>query len=388
MCLMASPRPFLTLAVAVVCALAPLQAAELPTAEAVDSLITRSQAYLLAKQQPDGSFAEGGRFKLGGTALAVEALVSDPAGLPADQPAIQQALTYIAQYQQPDGGIYDPNEGLENYITSLSLMIWSQLGDAAEPKIDIEAAQNKLFGLQNTDEQDINYGGIGYGSKGPSHEDLNNTTFAVQALRQSGIPADHASLQRAMEFIQRCQNLSEVNDMGWAGTDGGGVYAPHQSKAGGSWSEEEQAQKAVEKAMETNSLASYGTMTYSLVSNYIILDLPKDDPRLQAALDWCKRHYQFERNPGMPEGQEQQGLLYYYQLMAKTFDQLDLDTVETEGAVQDWRADLFQALQDSAVEAEDGSVFWINGAERWGEGDPTIATPYIHKALKRIKASL
>lgn len=367
---------------------ASLIAAELPTEAEVDALAGQAQSWLLAQQQADGSFSAGdGRFKLGGTALILEALTSGPDGLGADHPAVQSALEYIVQYQQPDGGIYDPNQGLQNYVTSLVLMTYANLGEGVEPTVDITAAQNKLIGLQNTKEDDINYGGIGYGSAGPDHEDLNNTTFAVEALRKTGVPADHEAMQRALQFIQRCQNLSETNDMAWADNDGGGVYAPHQSKAGGSWSEEEQAQAQVEQAMETNSLPSYGTMTYSLISNYIILDLPQDDPRLKAALDWVKRNYQFEVNPGMPEKQAKQGLLYYYQLMAKTFDDLDVNTIETSAGEVDWRADLFAVIREQATEVDDG-VFWINSAPRWAEGDPTIATPYILKALKRIKASL
>lgn len=358
-------------------------AAEVPTAAEVDELIGSAQAWLLAQQQDDGTFTEAGRFKLGGTALVVEALVAGEDGLEADHPAIQKALGYIVQYQQPDGGIYDPNEGLENYITSLTLMIYAELGEGAEPTIDIKAAQNKLLGLQNTDEDDLNFGGIGYGSKGPTHEDLNNTTYAVEALRKSGIPADNEAMQRALKFIERCQNRSESNDMAWAGTDGGGVYSPDVSKAGGSWSEEQQAEAQVERAQETNALRSYGSMTYNLISSFIILDLPKDDPRLQAALEWCKRNYQFDVNPGMPEGQEQEGLMYYYQMMAKTFDQLELDAV----GEHDWRADLFEVIKGKGLEVDDGTI-WLNNAQRWGEGDPTISTPYMLKALKRIKASL
>ena len=100
----------------------------------------------------------------------------------------------------------------------------------------------------------------------------------MTALRASGIPADHPAMLRALKFVERCQNTT-TNDMGWAGTDGGGVYAPHQSKAGGSWNDEQQAQSAVDEAMRSNSLNSYGSMTYNLLTSYLVLDLDAQDPR-------------------------------------------------------------------------------------------------------------
>ncbi|MDA3963178.1 MAG: terpene cyclase/mutase family protein [Planctomycetota bacterium] len=365
---------------------APVSAADLPSHEQVRALITDSQEWFLAQQQDDGSLMAGDQFKLGATALALEALLSGPQAVPVADPRIQKALAYVAKHQQDDGGIYDPNEGLENYITSLSLMIWSSVGDADAPTIDIEKAQNKLLGLQNVDEKDINFGGIGYGSKGPTHEDLNNTTYAVEALRRSGIPSDHPAMQRALKFVQRCQNRSESNDLPWAGNsnDGGAVYAPHESKAGGSWTDEEQQKAAAEKAAAENKLGSYGSMTYNLISTFIILDLPKDDPRLLAALNWAKKNYQFEVNPGMPEGQEMEGLLYYYQMMATTFDELDISAVN-QG---DWRADLFAQIDQRKIPAESGGVFWSNSVKRWAEAVPQIASAYMLKSLKRIDASL
>ena len=51
----------------------------------------------------------------------------------------------------------------------------------------------------------------------------------MEALRDSGLPADDPALKRALIFVSRCQNLkSEFNDQPWAGkvNDGGFVYNP------------------------------------------------------------------------------------------------------------------------------------------------------------------
>ena len=70
------------------------------------------------------------------------------------------------------------------------------------------------------------YGGAGYGGNN-SRPDLSNTAFMIEALRDSGLPADDPALQKALVFVSRCQNLkSEFNDQPWAGkiNDGGFVY--------------------------------------------------------------------------------------------------------------------------------------------------------------------
>ena len=49
----------------------------------------------------------------------------------------------------------------------------------------------------------------------------------MEALRETGLPADDPNLQKAMVFVSRCQNLkSEFNDQAWAGkvNDGGFIY--------------------------------------------------------------------------------------------------------------------------------------------------------------------
>jgi squalene-hopene/tetraprenyl-beta-curcumene cyclase len=134
-------------------------------------------------------------------------------------------------------------------------------------------------------------------------------------------------------------------------------------------------------------------MTYALISSYLALDLRADDPRVAAALIWVKSNYQFDANPGMLAGKEQEGLLYYYAAMAKTFDMLDLTVIELkDGKKVDWRADLFAAISKRAVviKLDDGreGIMWMNSAKRWGEGLPQLSTIYLIKALKGIHASL
>lgn len=377
------PRLIAAVVTGLACSLAlPLAAADsAPSKAEVEALITAGQNYLLSQAQPDGALAPGKKFTLGVTGLAAETLALPPLALPADHPALKGAWAYTVKFKQPDGGVYSPEEGLGNYCTSLALRLAVAL-KVQDPAL-VKGMQGYLLGLQNKDANSISAGGIGYGSRGAGHEDLSNTSYAVQALRASGVPAADPQMQAALRFLERCQNLSAVNKLPWVTNDGGAVYTPDESKAGGSWDP-----KAAEATVKPK-LASYGSMTYALISSYLVLDLKPDDQRVQAALGWVKANYQFDVNPGMAKGKEGQGLFYYYVTMAKTFDLLDATTIELPGGRKvDWRADLFATIKSRAQQGEGGKTFWINNADRWGEGMPQLVTAYTVGVLKRIHASL
>ncbi len=358
----------------------------------VEALIDQAQTWLLAQQQPDGAFMPGDKFTLGITALSVDALCTGPKAIPGDDPRIAKAIDLLLTHQQPDGGIYQPEEGLGNYVTSLTLMALTSAKKGTPEQI--KKAQDYLFGLQNVDEASVALGGIGYGSKGEGHEDLSNTGMAVDALRRSGVPANDERLQKAMQFVSRCQNLTSTNDLPWAkagDSDGGAVYSPEESKAQGSW-ESPDATKAASENPPTK-LESYGSMTYALISSYIALDLKADDQRVKAALEWVKRNYRFDANPGMVPDKARQGLFYYHMLAAKTFGLLAQGPMQLpDGRTVDWRVDLFEAIkaESKPVKLENGQsgVIWINDAERWGENIPHLTAGYQIRALKRIAFAL
>ncbi len=383
--------PILTLAGCLVTApwLAAAEPAAPPTKAQVEALLTKAQDWLLAQQQPDGAFLPGKQFVVGVTAMSVEVLAKPPLALGKDDPRMAKAIALLKTHFQPDGGTYAKEEGLGNYGTAFTLMA------LAAAKVDdsawIMGGQKFLFGGQNTVADSIANGGIGYGSKGAGHEDLSNTSSAVAALKATGVPVSDPHMQKALAFVQRCQNLSSHNKLPWVSNDGGAVYSPEESKAAGSWDPKTSSGAGGTSSAEVK-LTSYGSMTYALISSYLALDLKADDPRVTAALAWVKDNYRFDANPGMAAGKEQEGLLYYYAAMAKTFDTLDLTTFDSKGKKVDWRADLFAAISERAVPAklDDGreGIMWINSAKRWGEGLPHLATVYLVRALKSIHASL
>ena len=360
-----------------------------PTPAAVEQTIASAQRWLLAQQQDNGAFLPGAQFTLGITALTVHALASPPLALPADEPHMAKALHYLHTFRQPDGGFYRPEEGLGGYGTALTLMAFSAV-KVSDAEI-IRDAQNYLFGIQNRDPSSICVGGIGYGPEGPGQEDLHNTATAVIALRTSGIPASDPRLQQALHFIESCQNLSRpkrapngIEESAtlvrpWVNNDGGAIYSPTESKAGGDWNPKP---KPGEPQLR---LHSYGSMTHAMVESYLTLDVPVDDERVRAALAWIRANYGFDANPGMPDDTARDGLFYFYATAAKTFDLAKQKSfVLANGQNVDWRTDLFAAIIKRAHTADGGGLYWINPSPRWGEAVPHLVTAYVIQSLKRL----
>jgi squalene-hopene/tetraprenyl-beta-curcumene cyclase len=364
-----------------------------PTPAAVELTISGAQRWLLAQQQDNGAFLPGNQFTLGITALAVHALTSPPLALPADEPHVAKAIRYLHTFRQADGGFYHPEEGLGGYGTALTLMAFSaaKVNDVAV----IRGAQNYLFGIQNQDPTSVCIGGIGYGPEGPGQEDLHNTATAVVALRTSGISASDPRLQQALRFIESCQNLSHPQAAPsdnkkstavvrpWVNNDGGAVYSPTESKAGGDWNPRP---KPGEPQLR---LHSYGSMTHALIESYLTLDVPVSDQRVRAALGWIRANYGFDANPGMPDDTARDGLFYFYASAAKTFDLADQQPFALlNGQTVDWRTDLFAAITKRAHTADGGGLYGLNPSPRWGEAIPHLVTTYIIQSLKRLHLHL
>jgi squalene-hopene/tetraprenyl-beta-curcumene cyclase len=297
------------------------------------------------------------------------------------------------QAQQPDGGLY--LKGLANYCTVVCMQsLLSANQSAYEPVL--KRARMFLIGLQGnypegSENAEFN-GGVGYDlqdkplqdPKSPTasapkpastagapaqqhlHYDLSNTSFAMEALRETRHLADSnvdgakdLNWAAAIGFLQRCQNLPAYNKQSWVKTDprnlGGFVYEPQNKKG----------------------LLAYGSMSYAGLLSYIHADLKKDDPRVTAVFDWLRRNYTLEENPGMgPDG-----IFYYYQMMSKALAAHGAETIETEdGKKITWASDL--ALKMINLQNGDGS--WVNSSGRWWEKDPTLVTAYSVLTLETL----
>ena len=118
-------------------------------------------------------------------------------------------------------------------------------------------------------------------------------------------------------------------------------------------------------------------MSYAGLLSFIYADVKKDDQRVVAALDWLKKNYTLEENPGM----QRAGLFYYYHLMTKALAAADVQTLELpDGRKADWKKDL--ALKLISAQNADGS--WINDNARWMEKDSVLVTTYCVMSLEII----
>lgn len=333
------------------------------------SMVQQAIRFLEIKgQADDGSFS-------GSTGPAVTALVTTGLlrhGRTVDDPTVKQALAYIEQFVQPDGGIYQLESRHRNYETSLAVMSLTEANKDGRYDQKIDRATKFLKGIQWDEDEgkersDLAYGGAGYGSH--SRPDLSNTSFFIEALREAGVSEDDESIQAALVFVSRCQNLeSEHNVTPFAtkNPDGGFYYT---SAAGGS-----------SQAGETPSggLRSYGSMTYAGLKSMIFAGVGPDDPRVKAAVDWIRQHYSLQQNPGMGDA----GLYYYYHTFAKALDALGTDQLtDDQGNQHDWRTELINHL----AELQDSDGSWVNGNPRWLEGDRNLVTGYVLLALAHCR---
>src|SRR5262245_15660173 len=349
---------------AVAVSVAPGRAAGVDAQE-IKALRDKAIAFLAKSQEADGSYSA--RFAGPGiTALVVAGLITS--GVSPDDPVVKKALSAIEKYVKDNGGIYD--QRLANYTTCVAVMGLAEVNKDGRYNTVIKNAEKFLRKLQygeGLEEKDPKFGGAGYDGK--SRPDLSNTQYLIDALIAAGVPRDDPALQKALRFVSRCQNLAgETNDQPFAAkadddNKGGLVYnifadpddKRHRTPNGG--------------------LRSVGSMTYARLKSFLYAGVDKEDPRVKGAIDWIRRHYTLDENPGMGNA----GLYYYYHTFAKAMSALGVDEFEDVKKVKhDWRKELFETLKKR--QHQDGS--WRNQGDRtFGEADPNLATAFALLAL-------
>jgi squalene-hopene/tetraprenyl-beta-curcumene cyclase len=332
--------------------------------ESARTLTERGVTFLRPRQDAKGGWST--QREPGVTALVVTALLRSGHVAPGES-VVTKALAYLEGFISPKGGLSEAPHA--NYSTSIALLAFREANAKGRYDRTINAGQEFLKSMQWDESEgksrdDAFYGGAGYGGSN-SRPDLSNTAFFIEALRETGLPADDPNLKKAIIFVSRCQNLkSEFNDQPWSSkiNDGGFVYTAAnggQSMAG---------------PAPDGGLRSYASMTYAGLKSMIYAGLVRDDPRVKAALTYITNHYTLDENPGLG----QQGLYYYYHTFAKTMALLGEPTLtDAAGVSHDWRSELVAAISKRQL-AEGG---WVNPADRFMEGDPNLVTAYALLAL-------
>jgi Squalene-hopene cyclase C-terminal domain/Prenyltransferase and squalene oxidase repeat len=338
-----------------------------PDPKELQAVVDKAYDFLKSRQKADGSF-EPARGGPGPAALIAAALIR--LGKPVDDPVVAKALAYLQKQVQADGGVY--NRFLANYTTAIAITTFQEANAGGKYTTIIANASKFLKSLQkggSADEQP--FGGFGYDAK--SRPDSSNTNFTIEALIAAGVPKDDPAVKNALLFISRCQNFpGEANKLEYAkkATDddkGGFVYNPADAKSDKS-----------DKRTPEGGLRSEGGMTYAGLKSFLYAGVGKDDPRVKAAVDWIRRHYTLEENPGEKDA----GLFYYYHVFAKAMAALGEDQfADAKGVKHDWRKELFDTLKGK--QAADGS--WTNKNGQFLENTPELATAFALLSLSYTK---
>ncbi len=91
--------------------------------------------------------------------------------------------------------------------------------------------------------------------------------------------------------------------------------------------------------------------------------------------EWLKKNFNLEENPGLGE----QGLYYYYHLMAKALAAYGDEILVTKSKKRvNWRKELIGKM----LSLQEGDGRWVNKNGRWWESDPVLVTAFAILTLE------
>ena len=333
-------------------------------AQQTRAAIEKGVTWLKGQQKENGTWSEENMPAL--TALPLWAVTVS--GVPGTEPLQEKAIGNLLGKQQPDGGIYVTQErqgaGLGNYNTSICVTALHATG-RKDLMPAVLKARTYIASSQYSD--GAHAGGFGYDKESQRvYSDLNNTFFAIDAMRRTQGAEDTrpASERRAdvnwdaaIKYVERLQ--SQEGD-----TKGGFAYNAGDPRAGTNTNPDGKV-----------TLRAYGSMTYAGVLSLLHAKLDKGDPRVRGAFEYASRFWTVDENPG----QGQQGLFFYYNVMSRALTAAGADALPKKdtGDIH-WREEMIKKVL--SLQKPDGS--WANDNNRWWENDPVLATSYALLALE------
>lgn len=330
--------------------------------------INKGVEFLRVYQETDGAFSRGVLDpKPAFTALVVDSIVRSKVEMtPENLRMIDRAVEHILSKRQPDGSICTPAFQLNQYTTSICVMALKSLNRPEHAEI-IAAAKAYLLSLQTPlEDGNPSSGGVGYGGGG--RVDGGNGAVWAEALKEAGVEPGSEAFKNLELFYSRLQNNKETNDLPAPGTeagdDGGFFYRPGESKG------EPEIGRDGKKILK-----SYGLMSYAALKAFILMEVSKDDPKVQSAWKWVRNNYTLEENRNIGAD----GLYYYYLTMAKALSAYGEPFVTTpDGAKHNWARELSDRLL--TLQRMDGS--WVNHASaKWLESDAVMVSAFAIRTL-------
>ena len=333
-----------------------------PSDEEISRAQERALDWLEKQQAEDGSFSDPHMPAL--SALPLWAFVRGGRG---DGEAAKKAAAFVLSTQRPDGGFYVPKpgrggSGLGNYNTGVCMSALFE--SALAPNAAILKARDYVASSQLTGD-DTMAGGFGYDrAMRRRYADLNNTVYAMDAMRRTAAaeefrPAGDAKADidwnRALEYVARLQSKEGP-------AAGGFAYNDRTPQAGASTN-----------AAGAVTLRAYGSMSYAGVLAMVHCNLPKSDPRVKSAWEYCASHWTVDENPGMGS----QGLFFYLDIVTRALSAAATPLPARDGGTVDWRGEVARKI--ISMQRPDGS--WSNANNRFWENDPVLCTSYAVLAL-------
>lgn len=304
----------------------------------------RAAQWLWSQQADDGGWHSKtyGLLRSGQslTPFVLDALLS----VPHDQPGVDKAFEFLKRNFNVEAVDYP------NYAAGLAARVAGRL------KRDVPAWVDYLRGQQFTEENgwmrdNPAYGAWGMGGEkrtppDAGHVDLAMTRYVIEGLAASGIAASDPAMQKALVYLDRCQN-----------PDGGFFFSTvnlDTNKAGEA----------------SGKYRSYGTTTCDGLIAMRAAGVPANDPRIERARAWLKKNHLEERAPGFDIEPARmgwsEGLRFYY------------------------AAAITRAMPELTVilpaQRSDGSFANTNKLVK--EDDPLLATAFAVRVLCHDKATI
>jgi len=244
--------------------------------EKVSLSIMKAQRYLKSQQKNDGSWDDGGQYKVGVTSLVVMALLNSQ--MPVTDPAIQRGLAFLRSIPPERWEVATERE---TYELSLLLMALVAADDAAD--------NNRISRLAARIEDGQLTGGPNAGSwsyfldGGNQGGDRSNGQFAILALREAahyGVPVRRETWEKARRHWKDSQNL----DGGWGYSGSGGFQDPSRGSM---------TVAGIATMVITETMLGEGGDTIDCCA------VKEPDESLQRGIDWLARNFAVGTNPGL-----------------------------------------------------------------------------------------
>jgi len=360
--------------------------------ERIDEAVGQAVGFLAGKQAADGAWRSEvyGPLKDGPslTAFIAAALVKINDGS-AVEPTLGTAIGYLASIDPVAGGITYPVYAAAGAVAVFSWKSTSRCTAARAAWLACLRRQQLIEAL-GWNESDDSFGGWSFAHEPPvaingkpasplAVPNLSATTFAVDALRAAGCSVDDPAIQKALIFVQRCQNWTDDETAMDLRFDDGGFFFLHSDAI---------RNKPGEAGVDSKGRIryhSYGSTTADGLRALLACGLPIDHPRVRAARSWLVADFSAERHPGeYPANREHLRSALYFYFAASAAEALLTSQPKRNFGESPWATDFGEVLRGR--QRKDGS--WANPAVDVREDDPLVATPLALGALFYCKTAL